>query len=155
MDWTTKPGAMVEKVYTHYSYSYATQLVILDDDGQIAKVIAAHDAGKIFNPTLFEGQLEGSIHMGLGYALTEELVLEGGRPKTTRLRQMGILRAKEMPEMEIIGVEVADPYGPYGAKGVGEIGLVPTAGAVANALYLFDGVRRRRLPMGMVKKRRR
>ncbi len=154
VDWTTKPGAMVEKVYTHYSYSYATQLVILDDDGQIAKVIAAHDAGKIFNPTLFEGQLEGSIHMGLGYALTEELVLEGGRPKTTRLRQMGILRAKEMPEMEIIGVEVPDPYGPYGAKGVGEIGLVPTAGAVANALYQFDGVRRRRLPMGMVGKRR-
>ena len=155
VDWTTKPGAMVEKVYTHYSYSYATQLVILDDDGQIAKVIAAHDAGKIFNPTLFEGQLEGSIHMGLGYALTEELVMEGGRPKTTRLRQMGILRAKEMPEMEIIGVEVADPYGPYGAKGVGEIGLVPTAGAVANALYQFDGVRRRKLPMGMVKKKRR
>ncbi|HNB51148.1 MAG TPA: molybdopterin-dependent oxidoreductase, partial [Anaerolineales bacterium] len=160
VDWTTKPGAIadgyvrVEKVYTHYSYSYATQLVILDDDGQIAKVIAAHDAGKIFNPTLFEGQLEGSIHMGLGYALTEELVLEGGRPKTTRLRQMGILRAKEMPEMEIIGVEVADPYGPYGAKGVGEIGLVPTAGAVANALYQFDGVRRRRLPMGMPKKKR-
>jgi xanthine dehydrogenase molybdenum-binding subunit len=74
-------------------------------------------------------------------------VLEGGRPKTTRLRQMGILRAKEMPEMEIIGVEVPDPYGPYGAKGVGEIGLVPTAGAVANALYQFDGVRRTRLPM--------
>jgi xanthine dehydrogenase molybdenum-binding subunit len=67
---------------------------------------------------------------------------------------MGILRAKEMPEMEIIGVEVADPYGPYGAKGVGEIGLVPTAGAVANALYQFDGVRRRRLPMGMPKKKR-
>ena len=155
VDWTTKPGALVEKVYTHYSYSYATQVVILDDDGQIAKVIAAHDAGKIFNPTLFEGQLEGSIHMGLGYALTEELVLEQGRPKSTRLRQMGILRAKEMPEMEIIGVEVADPYGPYGAKGVGEIGLVPTAGAVANALYQFDGVRRKRLPMGMPKKRRR
>jgi len=176
VDWTTKPGVVstqgsVEfietnpgrstnpkregKVYTHYSYSYATQLVILDDEGQITKVIAAHDAGKIFNPTLFEGQLEGSIHMGLGYALTEELVLEKGRPKSTRLRQMGILRAKEMPEMEIIGVEVADPYGPYGAKGVGEIGLVPTAGAVANALYQFDGVRRFRLPMGVGKKRRR
>ncbi|GAB4578374.1 MAG: selenium-dependent xanthine dehydrogenase [Anaerolineales bacterium] len=153
VDWTTKPGKNVEKVVTHYSYSYATQVVILDDDGQITKVIAAHDAGKIFNPTLFEGQLEGSIHMGLGYALTEELVMENGRPKSTRLRQMGILRAKEMPEMEIIGVEVADPYGPYGAKGVGEIGLVPTAGAVANALYQYDGVRRRRLPMGKMKKR--
>ena len=152
VDWTTKPGAHVEQVYTHYSYSYATQLVILDDEGQIAKVVAAHDAGKIFNPTLFEGQLEGSIHMGLGYAISEELVLENGRPRSTRLRQMGILRAKEMPEMEVIGVEVPDPYGPYGAKGVGEIGLVPTAGAVANALYQFDGVRRYKLPMALPKR---
>ena len=70
------------------------------------------------------------------------------------LRKCGILRAKEMPEMEIIGVEVPDPYGPYGAKGVGEIGLVPTAGAVANALYQFDGVRRTQLPMKMPKKKR-
>ena len=81
VDWTTKPGAMVDKVYTHYSYSYATQVVILDDDGQVEKIIAAHDAGKIFNPTLFEGQLEGSIHMGLGYAISEDLPLAGGRPK--------------------------------------------------------------------------
>ena len=148
VDWTTKPGAMVEKVYTHYSYSYATQLVILDEEtGRVKKIVAAHDAGKIFNPTLFEGQLEGSIHMGLGYAISEELKMENGRPKSTRLRDVGILRAKEMPEMEIIGVEVPDPYGPYGAKGVGEIGLVPTAGAVANALYQFDGVRRYELPM--------
>jgi len=154
VDWTTKPGAMVEKVYTHYSYSYATQLVTLDDDGQIKKITAAHDAGKIFNPTLFEGQLEGSLHMGLGYAISEELAMENGRPKSTRLRQMGILRAKEMPEMEIIGVEVPDPYGPYGAKGVGEIGLVPTAGAVANALYQFDGVRRTKLPMQLPQKKR-
>ena len=158
VDWTTKPGAMVEKVYTHYSYSYATQLVILDEEtGFVKKIIAAHDAGKIFNPTLFEGQLEGSIHMGLGYAISEDLEMENGRPKSTMLRKAGILRAKEMPEMEIIGVEVPDPYGPYGAKGVGEIGLVPTAGAVANALYQFDGVRRYQLPMriprrGLVKK---
>ncbi len=148
VDWTTKPGAMVEKVYTHYSYSYATQLVILDEEnGTVKKIIAAHDAGKIFNPTLFEGQLEGSIHMGLGYAISEGMEMVEGRPKSTMLRQMGILRAKEMPEMEIIGVEVPDPHGPYGAKGVGEIGLVPTAGAVANALYQFDGVRRHELPM--------
>ncbi len=154
VDWTTKLGSMAEKVYTHYSYSYATQLVTLDEDGQIAKITAAHDAGKIFNPTLFEGQLEGSIHMGLGYAISEEVVLVDGRPKSTMLRKCGILRAKEMPDMEVIGVEVPDPYGPYGAKGVGEIGLVPTAGAVANALYQFDGVRRTRLPMDLPKKRR-
>ena len=153
VDWTTKPGAMVEKVYTHYSYSYATQVVILDEAGQVEKIIAAHDAGKIFNPTLFEGQLEGSIHMGLGYAISEDLPMEGGHPKSTMLRKCGILRAKDMPEMEVIGVEVPDPYGPYGAKGVGEIGLVPTAGAVANALYQFDGVRRHKLPMRLPRKR--
>jgi selenium-dependent xanthine dehydrogenase len=152
VDWTTKPGAMVEKIYTHYSYSYATQLVTLDDEGHIEKVTAAHDAGKIFNPTLFEGQLEGSIHMGLGYAVSEDLALENGRPKSTKLRDCGILRAWEMPEMEIIGVEVPDPYGPYGAKGVGEIGLVPTAGAVANALYQYDKVRRYTLPMTVKRK---
>ncbi len=153
VDWTTKPGSMVEKVYTHYSYSYATQVVILDEQGQIEKVIAAHDAGRIFNPTLFEGQLEGSIHMGLGYAISESLEMENARPKSTRLRNCGILRAKEMPQLEVIGVEVPDPYGPYGAKGVGEIGLVPTAGAVANALYQFDGLRRTALPMNIKKRR--
>lgn len=155
VDWTTKPGeAEADKIVTHYSYSYATQVVILDDDGQIAKVTAAHDAGRIYNPTLFEGQLEGSIHMGLGYAVSEQMVMEEGVPKTTRLRQMGILRAKEMPELEIIGIEVPDPHGPYGAKGVGEIGLVPTAAAVANALRQFDGIQRHELPMELPKKAR-
>ena len=154
VDWTTKPGKATDRVITHYSYSYATQLVVLDTDGQIEKVVAAHDAGKIFNPTLFEGQIEGSVHMGLGYAVSEDLPMEGGHFKSTRLRQCGILRAKEMPPIEVIGVEVPDPYGPYGAKGVGEIGLVPTAGAVANALYTYDGVRRTKLPMALPKKRR-
>ncbi len=148
-DWTTKPGKENGKVVTHYSYSYATQLVILDDEGQIEKVIAAHDAGKIVNPTLFEGQIEGSIHMGLGYALREDLPSENGVPKSTRLRKCGILRAKETPEIVVIGVEVPDPHGPYGAKGVGEIGLVPTAGAVANAYYQFDGKRRYKLPLNI------
>ena len=152
VDWTTKPGAMVEKIYTHYSYSYATQLVTLDEEGYIKKITAAHDAGKIFNPTLFEGQIEGSIHMGLGYATSEELAMENGHPKSTKLRDCGILRAWEMPEMEVIGIEVPDPYGPYGAKGVGEIGLVPTAGAVANALYQYDKIRRYSLPMPVKRK---
>jgi aldehyde oxidoreductase len=151
-DWTTAPEAATDAPITHYSYSYATQLVILDDDGQIEKIVAAHDAGKIFNPTLFEGQIEGSLHMGLGYAISEDLPMAGGRFKSTRLRQCGILRAKEMPELEVIGVEVADLHGPYGAKGVGEIGLVPTAGAVANALTQFDGVRRTKLPMALPKR---
>jgi xanthine dehydrogenase molybdenum-binding subunit len=113
----------------------------------VEKVIAAHDAGKIMNPTLFEGQIEGSVCMGLGYALTEELVLKDGKPLSTRYRDLGLYKAKDMPEIVVIGVEVKDPLGPYGAKGVGEIGMVPTAGAVANALYQFDGIRRTKLPM--------
>ena len=151
-DWTTKPGADVKEIITHYSYSYATQVVILNDDGKVEKIIAAHDAGKIINPTLFEGQIEGSVHMGLGYAISEELELENGIPKSTKLRKMGVLRAKETPEIEVIGVEVPDPNGPHGAKGVGEIGLVPTAGAVANAFAQYDGTRYYKLP---IKKRSR
>ena len=146
-DWTTKPEDKSKEIVTHYSYSYATQVVVLNDEGNIEKVYAAHDAGKIINPSLFEGQIEGSIHMGLGYALTEDLELDEGVPKSTMLRKCGILRAKEMPEMEVIGIEVPDPHGPYGVKGVGEIGLVPTAAAVANAFYQYDGTRYYRLPI--------
>jgi len=146
-DWTTAPEDTDREPITHYSYSYATQVAVLDEHGRLEKIYAAHDAGHIINPTLFEGQIEGALHMGLGYALSEDLPLANGVPLSTRLRQCGILRAKEMPEIEVIGVEVPDPHGPHGAKGVGEIGLVPTAAAVANALYQFDGIRRYRLPM--------
>ncbi len=146
-DWTTKPGEREQKEITHYSYSYATQLVTLDQDGKIDCIYAAHDAGKIINPTMFEGQIEGSVHMGLGYAVSEELVQKNGVPNSFRLQACGILRAKDMPRVEVIGVEVKDPVGPYGAKGVGEIGLVPTAPAVANAFYQYDKKRRYTLPM--------
>ncbi len=146
-DWTTDPEAKVEKPVTHYSYSYATQVVTLDDDGKIDTIYAAHDAGKIVNPNLFEGQIEGSVHMGLGYAISEELVLENGRPKSTNYRKLGVLRAKETPKIKVIGVEVNDPNGPLGAKGVGEIGLVPTAPAVAGAYYQYDKTRYYTLPI--------
>ena len=146
-DWTTKPGSDVEEQITHYSYGYAAQLCILDEKGNIKKFVAAHDAGKIMNPMLFEGQIQGAVHMGLGYALTEELPMKDGYLVSDRMRDLKILRAHETPEIEVIGVEVKDPVGPYGAKGIGEIGLVPTAGAVANALCRFDGIRRYKLPM--------
>ena len=132
---------------THFAYGFATQVVILDDEGRVSKVIAAHDVGKVMNPTLLEGQLEGSVHMGLGYALTEEFRVRGGVPETMTMNSQGLLRARHMPEVELILIEDQHPDGPYGAKGVGEIGLVPTAPAVANALYRFDGVRRFSLPM--------
>ena len=146
-DWTTKPGEKGKKEITHYSYSYATQVVALDENGKIECIYAAHDAGKIMNPTLFEGQIEGSVHMGLGYAVSEEFIQHQGVPDSFRLQACGILRSVDMPAVKVIGVEVEDPVGPYGAKGVGEIGLVPTAPAVANAFYQYDGKRRYSLPM--------
>ncbi|MFH0999309.1 MAG: selenium-dependent xanthine dehydrogenase [Bacteroidota bacterium] len=147
VDWTTKPGETSKKSITHYSYGYAAQLVVLNNNGAIKKIVAAHDAGKIMNPVLFEGQIEGAVHMGLGYALTESLPMENGFPKSFKLKDAGVLRAHQMPEIIVKGVEVNDAVGPYGAKGVGEIGLVPTAAAIANAFYQFDKIRRYKLPL--------
>ncbi|HLG16525.1 MAG TPA: selenium-dependent xanthine dehydrogenase [Blastocatellia bacterium] len=147
IDDTVSLESKSERPKTHFAYGFATQVVILDDDGRIKKVIAAHDVGKVMNPALLEGQLEGSVHMGLGYALTEEFKVVGGVPQNMTVNSQGLLRARHMPEVELILIEESHPDGPYGAKGVGEIGLVPTAPAVAGALYKFDGVRRFRLPM--------
>jgi xanthine dehydrogenase molybdenum-binding subunit len=147
VDDTTAPGADVVKVKTHTSFGFATQVCILDANGRVDRFIAAHDVGRAVNPDLCEGQIEGAIHMGLGYALTEELPCEDGWPVTHKLRELGALRARDMPKVEVIMVEDPEPEGPFGAKGVGEIGLVPTAGAVAGALFAFDGLRRYILPM--------
>ena len=145
VDWTTKLG--VPNPITHFAYGWATQVAILDEAGRVRKVIAAHDVGKVINPTLLEGQIEGAVHMGLGGALSEELVVEGGIPVTDTLKSLGIIPPAGMPEVECIFVEEHQPEGPYGAKGVGEAGMVPTASAVAGALYAFDGIRRTRLPI--------
>ncbi|MEI7635031.1 MAG: selenium-dependent xanthine dehydrogenase [bacterium] len=134
-------------VKTHVTFGFATQVVILNDDGTLKKIIAAHDVGRVMNPILLEGQIEGAVHMGLGYALTEDMIWEGGYLKSKRLNDLGILRAHHMPEVECVFIEAADPDCPWGAKGVGEIGLVPTAPAVAGALHAFDGKWRNTLPM--------
>ena len=146
-NWTTKPGSDVDKQITHYSYGYAVQVCILDEEGNIEKFIAAHDGGKIMNPMLFEGQVEGGVHMGLGYALTEDLPMKDGFLLSKKMRDLKILRAHETPEIVVKQIEVPDPVGPYGAKGIGEIGMVPTAAAVANALTSFDGIKRMKLPL--------
>jgi xanthine dehydrogenase molybdenum-binding subunit len=147
IDDTTAPGQKTDKIKTHTAYGFATQVCILDGAGKMERVIAAHDVGRAINPALCEGQIEGSVHMGLGYALTEELPCPEGMPATFKLREIGVIRAREMPEVEVLLVEDHEPEGPFGAKGVGEIGLVPTAGAVAGALAAFDGIRRYTLPM--------
>jgi selenium-dependent xanthine dehydrogenase len=144
-DWTTRNDA--PEPVTHVAYGWCTQVAILDDEGRLVKMVAAHDVGKAINPTLVEGQIEGAIHMGLGHALSEEFVVEGGVPRTDTLKSLNIIPPAGMPEVECILVEEPQPEGPYGAKGVGEGPLVPTASAVAGALFAFDGVRRNRLPM--------
>ncbi len=147
IDWTTPPGADVAEPVTHFAYGWATQVVLLDDEGRIEKVIAAHDVGKVINPVLLSGQIEGAVHMGLGHALSEEFVVEAGHLVTTTLKSLNIIPPAGMPPVDCRFVEEHQPEGPYGAKGVGEIGLVPTASAVAGALRAFDGGWRTRLPM--------
>jgi xanthine dehydrogenase molybdenum-binding subunit len=144
---TTPLDADADEPKTHLTYGYAAQVAILDDAGRLRKIVAAHDVGRVINPTLLEGQIEGAIHMGIGYALSEELVIRGGTIQTEDVRSLGVLRAHQMPEVEVIFVEEPDPDTPYGARGVGEIGLVPTAPAIAGALAAFVGVHRTTLPM--------
>ncbi|MEY3618290.1 MAG: hypothetical protein RL726_988 [Actinomycetota bacterium] len=149
VDWTQKLGE-VENPTIHSTFGYASQLVSIDkDSGAILEVVAAHDVGRAVNPVLCEGQIEGSVHMGLGYALSEDFPSdpETGFPTAKTLRSLGILRAKDVPPIRVILVESPEPNSPYGIKGVGEIGLVPTAGAVAEALRQYDGQWRQRLPM--------
>lgn len=151
VDWTTKLGEPgVENPIIHSTFGYAAQMVVCDPStSRIERVLAAHDVGRAVNPQLCEGQIEGSVHMGLGYALSENFPHdpETGFPTNMTLRSLGILRAKDVPRIDVILVESPQPNSPYGIKGVGEIGLVPTAGAVAEALRQCDGQWRNRLPM--------
>ncbi len=135
IDWTTSLEDDVQNPVTHFAFGWATQVVILDEDGAIARVIAAHDVGRVLNRTLVEGQVVGGVHMGLGQALSEEFVVRDGVPVTDTLKSLGIIPASGMPSVEPILVEEPQPGGPLGAKGLGEAVLVPTAAAVAAALY--------------------
>jgi len=155
VDWTNKLGEPgVKNPIIHSTFSYAAQMVVINRETQkIEKVLAVHDVGRVVNPTLCEGQVEGSVHMGLGYALSEDFPSdpETGFPINKTLRSLGILRAKDVPPIEVKLLESPQPNAPYGIKGVGEIGLVPTAGAVAAALHQLDGQWRFKLPMHQMK----
>ena len=151
VDWTTKLGDPgVEHPIIHSTFGYAAQMVVVNRvNGAIEHVVAAHDVGKAINPQLCEGQIEGSVHMGLGYALSEDFPSdpETGFPIPKTLRSLNILRAKDVPKISVQLIESPQPDSPYGIKGVGEIGLVPTAGAVAQALKEYDGRWRNTLPL--------
>lgn len=151
-DKTTKPGDETKEPITHYSYGYAAQLCVLDKHGKIDEITAAHDGGKIMNPVLFEGQIEGAVHMGTGYAISENLPMKDGFLVSDTLRDCGVLRSVDTPKITVKMIEVKDPVGPYGAKGIGEIGLVPTAAAIANAYCKFSNNRQFSLPLQAVVK---
>jgi 4-hydroxybenzoyl-CoA reductase subunit alpha len=134
------------------TFSFGAQVAEVEVDREtgrvkVLKVTTAHDCGRAINPMSVEGQLDGSLHMSLGYALSEELLIEKGKPLNPSLLDYKILSACDMPQTESIVVETDDPVGPYGAKEAGEGLTVPTAPAIANAIYDAIGVRIKDLPI--------
>lgn len=145
---TDPMGSPKEFPVSHVSYSYGAQVVILDEQGKLEKVVAAYDVGTVVNPQSVEGQIEGGIVMGLGFALTEDFPVEGGYPKV-KFGTIGLMRATDAPPVEVILVQPDRKRAPnaYGAKGVGELCLIPTSPAVSNAYYRLDGKFRTSLPL--------
>jgi selenium-dependent xanthine dehydrogenase len=131
---------------SHVAYGYATQAVILDEAGRVEKVIAAHDVGRAINPNGVEGQIEGGVVMGMGYALTEEFAVRNGAPAVS-YGAIGLLRSTQTPEIECRIIEKNQSELAYGAKGVGEIVSIPTAPAIACAYWQRDGKLRTSLPL--------
>ncbi len=134
------------------TYAFATQVVEIEVDTgtgkiEVIKVVAAHDVGKAINPLLVEGQVEGGSLMGMSLGVLEELNVENGRIKNPNFDSYLIPTALDTPEFETIIVEDHEPSGPFGAKGVGEPALIPTAAAIANAVYDAIGVRIYSLPI--------
>ncbi|MCX8022265.1 MAG: xanthine dehydrogenase family protein molybdopterin-binding subunit [Syntrophorhabdaceae bacterium] len=134
------------------SYAYGAHGVEVEVDRKTGKVkilnyVAAHDVGRAINPMLLEGQIFGGGVMGLGYALGEEMVYINGVLKNGNFLDYKIPTAKDVPPIETIIVETVDKDGPFGAKGIGEPGLVPTAPAISNAIYDAVGVRIKDLPI--------
>ena len=139
-------GSEKNNPISHVAYGYATQVVILNKDGSLKKVIAAHDVGKAINPLNVEGQIEGGVVMGLGYALTEDYPLKESIP-TAKFGTLGLFRSTMVPEIVPIIVEKSTSKLAFGAKGVGEITCIPTAPAVQNAYYKLDSIFRTKLPL--------
>lgn len=146
-DPTDKLGADVPNPKSHVAYGFATHVVILDEDGKVKDVYAAHDSGKVVNPISIQGQIEGGVLMGLGYALTEDFPLKNGVPQA-KYGTLGLMRSTQIPDIHAIYVEKEEqlPFA-YGAKGIGEIATIPTAPAVQGAYYAMDHVLRTKLPM--------
>ena len=143
---TDPMGSPKKNPVSHVAYGYATQVVLLDENGVVEQVVAAHDVGKAINPLSVEGQIEGGVVMSLGFALTEEYPLENGMPKA-KFGTLGLFRANKTPDVKSIIVEKNKDQLAYGAVGIGEITSIPTAPAVQGAYYKYDGKFRTRLPL--------
>lgn len=143
---TDKMGTPVPNPVSHVAYGYATQVCILNEDGTVKQIVAAHDVGKAVNPKSVEGQIEGGVIMGLGYALTEQYPLKDCVP-TAKFGTLGLFRADKTPDVESIIVEKPGISVAYGAIGVGEITSIPTAPAVQGAYYRWNGQFQTALPL--------
>ena len=140
-------GANVPHPVSHVAYGYATQMCVLDrQSGRVKRMVAAHDVGRAINPLSVEGQIEGGVVMSLGYALTERYGLKDCKP-TDKFGSLGLFRATETPEVEAIVVDKPGLKIANGAIGIGEITSIPTAPAIAEAFYQWNGVRERELPL--------
>jgi CO/xanthine dehydrogenase Mo-binding subunit len=148
------PGLSIKDAYTKNiaTFAFGTQTAEVEidpDTGQVKvlKIAAAHETGRTINPTMAEGQIEGAVVQGIGYALMEGLTLQNGKVVNDGFLDYKIPTVGDIPEIETILIETDDPHGPYGAKGIGEPGLVPTAPAIANAIYNAAGIRIKELPI--------
>ena len=139
-------GAKVPNPVSHIAYGYATQICILDEDGKIQQIVAAHDVGKAVNPTSIEGQIQGGVVMSMGYALTERYPLTDCKP-TAKYGTLGLFRANQIPEITPIIIEKEGLNVARGAIGIGEITSIPTAPAIADAYFRYDGKFRTVLPL--------
>jgi CO/xanthine dehydrogenase Mo-binding subunit len=140
-------GSSKPNPVSHVAYGYAAVMAVIDSEGKLEKIVAAYDVGQVVNPKSAEGQVEGGLIMGMGYALTEDFPMEGGYPKA-KYGTLGLLRATDAPQMEILFVEPKNPSPlAFGVKGAGELAAIPVTPAIAGAYYAKDGVERRKLPM--------
>jgi xanthine dehydrogenase molybdenum-binding subunit len=149
------PTAMLDKDLqgnVSAAYGFAAQAAMVDVEEatgaiEVVRIASAHDVGRALNPMAAEGQIHGGIHMGLGYALAEKLVIEDGQVLTQTFMDYAVLKAGDMPEMVVRLIESVDAEGPFGAKGLGESGVIPVSAAVANAVKNAIGIRFTELPI--------
>ena len=141
-------GADVPNPVSHVAYGYATQVCILNEKtGKIDRMIAAHDVGKAVNPLSCEGQIEGGVVMSIGYAVREKYPIDENCKPIEKYGSIGLIRAHEIPKIDAIVIDKPGLNVACGAIGIGEITSIPTAPAITDAYYRYDGSRRYVLPI--------